>query len=103
MPYFRRTPLAAGHNRSEPTTRSESEIERERRLSADKLDPQEMLEGKGMEEGSHSASSLVDLSTRLRDVSFQIEDFGHSVAEHRKCGLQSLSLELHLEEMKVNG
>jgi len=93
--------LAAGHNGSEPRTRSESEIEREWRLSTDKLDPQEMLEGKGKEEGSQSASSLVDLSTRLRDMSFQIEDFVHSIAEHRKCGLQSLSLELHLGEMKV--
>jgi len=93
--------LAAGHDSSEPTTRSESEIEQEWRLSTDKLDPQEMLEGKGKEEGSQSASSLVDLSTRLRDMSFQIEDFVHSIAEHRKCGLQSLSLELHLGEMKA--
>ena len=94
--------LAAACNGSEPKPRSESEVEGEGRLgSVDSLQLQEMLEGKGVEMGSKSASSLVDLSTRLRDMSFQIGDFVHSIAEHRTCGLQSLSLELHLGEMKV--
>ena len=69
------------------------------------LEPQEMLEGrKGVrvEDGRERGGSTVDLSARLKDMSGKIQGFVHSIAEHRKCGLQSLSLELHLGEMKVH-
>lgn len=68
------------------------------------LGSQEMLEGRKrgkVEDGRERGGSTVDLSARLRDMSGKIQGFVHSIAEHRKCGLQSLSLELHLGEMKV--
>ena len=75
--------------------------------SVSSLEFQEMLEGKkgmkvedGRERGKTACSS-VDLSARLKEMSCKIQGFAHSIAEHRKCALQSLSLELHLGEMKV--
>ena len=75
--------------------------------SVGSLEFQEMLEGKkgvkvedGRERGKAACSS-VDLSARLKDMSCKVQGFVHSIAEHRKCALQSLSLELHLGEMKV--
>ena len=43
-----------------------------------------------------------DLGSKLAEMSAQIQDFVHSIAEHKTCGLQSLALELHLGEIKVS-
>ena len=56
--------------------------------------------------GSHSSGGNVngrDLGSKLAEMSAQIQDFVHSIAEHKTCGLQSLALELHLGEIKVSG
>ena len=41
------------------------------------------------------------LSARLGEISGQIKEFIHKIAESRKCSLQSLELELHMGELKV--
>ena len=41
------------------------------------------------------------VADKLAEVRSQVEDFVHSIAESRNCGLQSLALELHLGELKV--
>ena len=42
-----------------------------------------------------------DLATRMKNMSEQIQEYVHTIAENRMCGLQSLELELHLGEIKV--
>ena len=57
------------------------------------------LAGEGRGESGGSASS--DLTTKLKELAYQLQEFIHSIAETRSCKLQSLALELHLGEMKV--
>lgn len=41
-------------------------------------------------------------SARLGEISGQLQEFIHKIAESRKCSLQSLELELHLGDLKVS-
>ena len=41
------------------------------------------------------------LLARLGEISGQLQEFIHKIAESRKCSLQSLELELHLGDLKV--
>ena len=48
-------------------------------------------------------SSLApSLASRLAELSSQLQDFVHEIAEKRKCSLQSLELSLQLGELKVS-
>ena len=57
------------------------------------------LAGEGR--GESGGSALSDLTTKLKQMAYQLQEFIHSIAETRSCKLQSLALELHLGEMKV--
>ena len=46
--------------------------------------------------------AAVTLSSRLSELSVQIQEFVHKIAENRHCALQSLDLQLHLGQLKVS-
>jgi hypothetical protein len=48
-----------------------------------------------------SCFSGASISSRLGEISAQLQEFIHKIAESRKCALQSLELELHLGDLKV--
>ena len=48
------------------------------------------------------AVSAPSLSSRLAELSSQLQGYIHEIAEKRKCSLQSLELSLHLGELKVS-
>lgn len=47
-------------------------------------------------------AAAVTLSSRLLELSGQIQEFVHKIAENRQCALQSLDLQLHLGQLKVS-